>query len=278
MLRLKEGSDSFAFADPAAGEAQSLRVFYFWPSVAANDSRIVSAMHGFDRAAETFRDLCRIGAELHGLLILVPEFSAQSFPDAYAYNYGNVRQSSPNAPLLPRALWNFGIIDRLFLAVREATGSNQNQFGIFGNSAGGQYVLRYLALTRGPRVASAVSANSGWYMLPDPGIDYPAGMGGIGADVTDVHRYLEQRLVILLGEADNDQDAADLPRYPAAMAQGPHRLARGRWHYDYCRTLAASIGVPFGWKLEIVPGAGHVSQVIYDRAMAVIAHTMRTQS
>ena len=268
---INEGVGSFVFPDDAAGTRRSIRVFYFLPHSSVRDARIVVALHGFDRAASDFRDLLVNEAKRHGLIVLVPEFDAEAFPDAYAYNYGNVRCAPPSATVLPRNLWNFGIIDRLFQNVRTAIGSAWETFGLFGLSAGAQYALRYLALTDAAAVDKAVAANCGWYMLPDLTLDYPVGMGGIDLNGSYLRRYLGRRLTVLLGEADTDRTAADLPRNEAAMAQGPNRLARGLWHFAHCKGVAEHLGAAFGWKLEIVPGAGHVGQQVYDRAAKILA-------
>lgn len=273
-LRIDEGAGSFTFRDPAAGARGSMRVFSFRPSAPARDARIVIAMHGLDRAAAAFRDVMAVGAERHGLIVLVPEFDAAAFPDHYAYNYGNVVAAPPQTAIMRRSAWTFGIVDRLYAAVKAALGSRQETFGLFGNSAGAQFVLRYLALNEAPAVERAVAANSGWYMLPDLAVGYPEGMGGIGLDDSHLRRYLARRVTILLGDADTDTVAADLPRMEAAMAQGPHRLARGQWYFAQCKQLAARRGTPFGWALEVVPGAGHVSQPIYDRAVSALTKVL----
>ena len=176
----------------------------------------------------------------------------------------------PSNTVLPREHWNFGIIDRLFAHVRDSIGSNRRSFGLFGNSAGAQYVLRYLALTEAPAVDTAVAANCGVYMLPDLTAEYPIGMGGLDLDDGHLRRYLGRRLVFLLGDGDNDPSAPDLPRTDYAMAQGPHRLARGLWHFQHGTKLADSLGVHSGWRLEIAHGAGHVSQQIFDQGADIL--------
>ena len=269
-LQLQDGLGSFVFCDDAAA-TRNIRVFSFCPRSSSRDARIVIAMHGLDRAASSFRDVLAGQAERTGQIVLVPEFDVARFPDVYAYNYGNVRSPPPSEAVLPRALWNFGIIDRLFEHVRIAVGSSRRTFGLFGNSAGAQFVLRYLALTEGAAVDAAVAANCGWYMLPDLAIEYPDGMGGLDLDESYHRRYLGRRVTILLGDADTDIAAPDLPRSETAMAQGPHRLARGLWHFEHCKKVADRLGGRFDWKLEIVPGAGHVDQQIYDRAASILA-------
>jgi poly(3-hydroxybutyrate) depolymerase len=258
------GSGSFVFHDRAAGVKESIRVFYFRPPGLGPELPIVLALHGSTRAGEEFRDWLVVSAQQLGFLLLVPEFDVEAFPTAHAYNYGNVKTAPSEGRVIPRQDWNFGIIDRLFEHVIETTGSSAKSFHLFGLSAGAQYVSRYLALNKVPSVGRAVAANSGWYMLPDLDIDYPDGMGGIGLDETFLRRYLSRNVTILLGGADTDANAPDLPRNEAALAQGPHRLARGLWHFDHCRKVAEQLGTSFGWRLEIVPGAVHVDQAMFE--------------
>jgi hypothetical protein len=221
-------------------------------------------MHGFTRAGAEFRDWLVGPAQRHGFLVLVPEFDVEAFPNAHAYNYGNVKTAPPNNSVISRHQWGFGIIDRLFDHVAATIGSDVGSFQLFGVSAGSQFVLRYLALNEATAVGRAVAINSGWYMLPDLRVDYPDGMGGLGLDDGFLKRYLSRNLTILLGDADADSEAPDLPRNEAAIMQGPHRLARGLWHFDHCRKLAERLGTHFGWRLEVIPGAVHVDQAMFE--------------
>ena len=197
----------FVYSDRAAQEPRAIRVFYSCPRSGIRDAPIIIAMHGMDRAAAEFRDAMAAQGVRNGQIVLVPEFDTQQFPDLYAYNFGGVRLPPPSNTVLPREHWNFGIVDRLFEHVRDSIGSNRRSFGLFGNSAGAQYVLRYLALTEAAAVDAAVAANCGVYMLPDPTAEYPIGMGGLDLDDEHLRRYLGRRLVILLGDADNDPSA-----------------------------------------------------------------------
>ena len=271
FLNTGDAAGLFIFHDPAAGTRGSMRVFYARPTSIGHDTRVVFAMHGFDRAAAGFRDCWLDHAHRLGLLVLVPEFDAEAFPGAHGYNFGNARSPDPDGAMVPRKLWNFGILDRVFEQARASLDLGCKTFSLFGNSAGGQYVLRYMALTAGSSVDVAISSNCGIYMLPDLAVDYPNGMGGLDLDESFLRRYLARQVVILLSEADTDSLAPDLPRGEAALAQGPHRLARGLWHFDRCRTLAAHLGVDFGWRLERLPGAHHVDPKIFDRAAEIVA-------
>ena len=146
-------------------------------------------MHGIDRAAAEFRNVMAPQAARNGQMVLVPESDIHQFPDFYSYNFGGVRLPPPSNTVLPREHWNFGIIDRLFAHVRDSISSNRSSFGLFGNSAGAQYVLRYLALTEAHAVDAAVAANCGVYMLSDLTAQYPIGMGGLDLDDGHLQGY-----------------------------------------------------------------------------------------
>src|SRR5580693_329643 len=175
----RDSAGFFVYSDRAAQAHRAIRVFYSCPRSCVRDAPIIIAMHGIDRAAAEFRDVMAVQSARNGQIVLVPEFDTHQFPDSYAYNFGGVRLPPPSNTVLPREHWNFGITDRLFAYVRDSIGSNRRSFGLFGNSAGAQYVLRYLALTEAPAADAAVAANCGVYMLPDLTAEYPIGMGGL---------------------------------------------------------------------------------------------------
>lgn len=266
---LLAGVGSFRLSADTAVQP-SIRVFYACPPTDLRSAPIVIAMHGMDRAAEAFRDEMAEHFCTKGRIVLVPEFDVQQFPDAYAYNFGGVCGAPPDASVLPRERWNFGIIDRLFDEARLAVGSTRATFALYGNSAGAQYVLRYLALMDAPALGIAVASNSGAFMLPDLTQDYPVGMGGLGLDDGHLRRYFGRHLTLLIGSADDDIAAPGLPRSDVAMAQGPHRLARAHWYFEHCNQCAGLRDLPFGWTLEVVKGAGHVSPAIYERAAELV--------
>ena len=64
-------------------------------------------------------------------------------------------------------------------------------------------------------------------------------------------------MLIMQGTADNDPNYPSLPRQPEAMAQGPHRLARGKAFFAAAQDAARQAGVRFGWSCALVPDVGH---------------------
>ena len=73
----------------------------------------------------------------------------------------------------------------------------------------------------------------------------------------DLQSALEQPLVVLLGTADDDPAYPNLRRTPEAMAQGPHRVARGEYFFRSAAAAATAEGAELGWTLEKVEGVGH---------------------
>lgn len=266
------GADRFLFSDPAIESRKAIKVHYYCPRRANKSSAVVFALHGFDRAASYFRDCWVEQAERFDLIVIVPEFDATSFPDAAHYNYGNVRASEKDGSAFKaQEFWTFFIVDRLFDELRDMLRSDRTSFSLFGHSAGAQFAHRYLALAGCRRVDLAVCANAGWYMLPDRGLPYPAGAGGLVFSDDDLRRYLASPLVLLLGEADSDETVADLPTNPEAMAQGPNRLSRGRFYYSKCKDIAQRLNTKLAWQLVVAKGVGHDDQQIAEPAAKLIA-------
>ncbi|MCX7827494.1 MAG: hypothetical protein N2689_18340 [Verrucomicrobiae bacterium] len=102
-----------------------------------------------------------------------------------------------------------------------------------------------------------MAANAGWWTMPDSAVDFPYGLRGSPADEAALKAALQAPLVVLLGTGDTDPNHAHLRRTPEALAQGPHRFARGQRFFAAGKSRAAPLGVPFGWRLGTAPGVAH---------------------
>src|SRR5262249_20086041 len=80
-------------------------VWYYLPDNAGADARVLIAMHGVNRDADRYRDEWLPHARKYGFLLLVPEFSKESFPGEEQYNQGNTRDERGKP--LPRDTWSF---------------------------------------------------------------------------------------------------------------------------------------------------------------------------
>ena len=99
--------------------------------------------HGVGRNGAAYRDYWLPLAEEHDILAIALEFPEASFPDYLRYHFGNMHNEdgTPN----PREKWTYGIVPRLFDALRDAGVTMRERYGVFGHSAGGQFVHRMLS-------------------------------------------------------------------------------------------------------------------------------------
>ncbi len=249
-----------AFADRGqftfdAWEGPDLRVFYSRPDPLAADTPVVFVMHGVRRNADEYRDQWHDLAMAHGFLLVVPEFTAEDFPGSRGYNLGH-REDEAGEPR-PRRLWSYAAIEPIFDEVRQREGLSTARYALYGHSAGSQFVHRFIYYVPEARVSQIVTANAGWYLMPEDDVAYPYGLAGAGVSTDMLTAAWAKPVTVLLGELDTDPEHRHLRRAPEAMAQGPHRFARGQRYFELNRASAVRFGVPFNWRLATVPGVGH---------------------
>jgi pimeloyl-ACP methyl ester carboxylesterase len=201
-------------------------------------------------------------------VLVVPEFSDKDFPGAACYNLGFVLDDQGRGQ--PRERWSFSVIETLFDAVRAMTGTRVETYDLYGHSAGAQFVHRYLMFVPEARVGQAIAANAGWYTMPDTGVEFPYGLGASGVSESDLRRALGRRLTVLLGTDDTEPQHPNLRRGPEAMAQGEHRLDRGKAFLKAAEATAADMKIPLGWRLRLVDGVGHDNGAMAGPAAALL--------
>ena len=249
-------------------DGPNLRVFLTRPTGLAPDRPVVFVMHGMGRNADEYRDQWHELAVANDFLLVVPEFSEADFPGTDAYNLGNLSDAS-GAPT-PRGRWSFSAIEPVFDEIRSRFELAAETFSIYGHSAGGQFVHRFLFHVPQARVGRAVAANAGWYTMPDFGIEYPYGLKGSAVTAEGLEKALTLPLTILLGDRDIDPAHDSLRRTPEALEQGKYRMARGFYFFDGGRRAAIEHGVPFNWHLSTVLGADHDNRLMAPAAVALL--------
>jgi len=249
---LPPGDGTFIFE---AWAGPPIRVWYHVPDAVEAGTPVLFVMHGVNRDADRYRDQWSALARQHGFVLVVPEFDREHFPGAEAYNFGNV--FDPDGRPVPDDRRSFAALEPLFDQVREMTGTHVDTYDLYGHSAGAQFVHRYLMYVPDARIGRAVAANAGWYTLPDGAVAFPYGLSGSGVPAAATAAALPRPLAIMLGTADDDPQHPSLRRTPEAMAQGPHRLARGEYYYAAGQRAASEQNVPFGWILRHVEGVAH---------------------
>jgi poly(3-hydroxybutyrate) depolymerase len=242
-----------------------IRVFITKPLHLAPDRPIVFVMHGVNRNADEYRNQWHDLAEEHEFLLVVPEFNDRNFPGSKSYNLGNVFDQNEN--IVDKSRWSYSAIEPIFDEVRSRFGMTAERYSIYGHSAGSQFVHRFIFHVPDARVSQIVSANAGWYMMPDFEQDFPYGLRRSAVSRANLAAALQLPVTILLGDADNDPEHPNLRRSPQAMAQGDHRLERGYVFFETAREYAGQMKIPFNWQLVTVPGADHDNRLMAPAAI-----------
>jgi poly(3-hydroxybutyrate) depolymerase len=247
---LAHGSSQIDFS---GWSGPKLPVFVHKPQTAGANSRIVFVMHGVQRDGDRYRDEWRDLAEKHDLIIVVPTFGRKDFPTTGSYNLGNIvdEKGRKNS----RSKWSFTAIEPLFDDIVCRVVGNQRGYALYGHSAGGQFVHRFVAFADAPRLEAAVAANSGWYTMPNDAA-FPYGWGGDAAGLVSPAKAFQRPLTILLGTEDIDRNDPNLRKNEQADRQGLTRFARGHSFLAAARMLAGK-ETPIGWQIAYAPGIGH---------------------
>ena len=250
-----------------AGPPVAVRMFV--PEVGAETAPVVIVMHGASRDAPRYFGDWKALAAAQDFIVVVPFFSKQHFPGAERYNLGYVFDPDTGRER-PREKWTFAAIEPLFDEVVRQVGGEQSAYTIYGHSAGGQFVHRFMYYEPQARARQFIAANAGWYTLPDFGIEYPYGLLGSGIADDALAEIFSKKLILLLGRDDTDVNADKLRKTPEAERQGPNRLARGNTMYRVAASYAGKRDMTFNWKLLTIDGADHDNAKMAPSAAALI--------
>ncbi len=264
--RAGERAPHASFSYEQAG--RRVTVWLYAPSGATPQSPVVVVMHGVGRNGEDYLTDWIPHAEAHGFLLVVPEFSKQEFPGVECYNYGNTVDKAGHA--LPPEQWSFSAIEPIFDAVKARTGNRSERYRLFGHSAGAQFVQRFIYFVPTARVERVVAANAGWYVLPDFSAAFPYGLKNTPLTEADLRHALSLPMTVLLGTADTDPVLHALRHTPESDAQGPDRLARGKFFFARAEAAARAMKTELGWRLAMAPDVDHSDQRMAPFAVKVL--------
>ena len=234
------------------GTARRVVAHIYKPATFTANARVLVIMHGLNRDARGYLRTWEPLAEKYGAVLVAPEFAKAGWPKSRHYAQGNLLGANRRSK--PPGAWSFVAMERAVKIAAHATGAKDDSFLLYGLSAGGQFVHRYIMVTGGRGVIKAVAANSGWYMWPDELRRYPYGVGGYQRNLKQA---FATRLTILAGGRDNNPDAKNLARSDNAMAQGKTRLERAKNFFAAASAAAKRRGAIFNWRFATVPDAGH---------------------
>lgn len=275
FVGLAPGSGSFEFRDEGNAD-RPLTVYYHLPAGDAARMPIVFVMHGVYRNGGYYCKSWTGLSDSYRFILVCPEFSERFYPNGLRYSEGfmfdhamddaghPISVDALHANLRPRERWDFAAIEHLFDRVKALTGNGSAAYYLYGHSAGGQFVQRFVLFMPDARYARAVAAEPGWYTMPIGRGDYadleprfPYGMLGTRINKPELRGPFGREVVFLVGERDVDRNDENLYKTPAADAEGPERLSRARRFIRVCSEVARNMGYALAWRLVTVPGVAH---------------------
>ena len=151
--------------------------FVYIPKGAHKNTSILMVIPGASRDTQRFHASWLSLAKEDTFVVVTVGASKKYFPDEYSYNAGNVIDEGGN--LLGADKWLFNVIEKIFKKVKENHGFQTEKFYLFGHSAGGGFVHRYMLFMTDAPVVKAVAANPAFVTLPDNAVGYPFGLKNI---------------------------------------------------------------------------------------------------
>jgi len=230
-----------------------LPVFVAKPSKVNKATRLVVVMHGRKRNAEEYRDQWLEAAKDLNLLVIVPEFSEENFPQVWGFNYGNIKtaQSEP----IEQKLHAYSAIGPLVNEALETFKLKSNNWGIYGHGAGAHFVHRYVLHHPEANHTLAIAANLGWY-LSMTNQEWPFGLTNSGIDTAQLKQAFGKYFLLMLGKADTSTKPNSpyvKEHWGTINLQGEHRLARGRNFFKSAVKKSKEVDQFFKWGMVEVP-------------------------
>jgi dienelactone hydrolase len=266
------GAQSLSYIDPMFPD-RPLVLHAARPRAFTRETPVVLVHHGVGRNGAAYRDYWLGLVDEAGILAIAIELPEASFPDYLRYHFGNLHNDdgTPN----PRTQWTYGIDERLFIAIREQNLTACRRYGLFGHSAGGQFVHRMLSFGYRDHVAVAVSANPGTYAMPDLDVAWPFGLGETELDAAALAELLRFPITVMAGTEDTKTTGRFFPKGPRSMRQGGTRYERAHNYIRAGQAAAAALGTHCAWTVIDVPGVGHDGHGMSIAAAPVIAAALR---
>ncbi|WP_186755949.1 hypothetical protein [Echinicola salinicaeni] len=251
--KINEGIDSFVIFAYKDSERKSIKVWTYKPKTWNDKDKIVFVMHGGGRNAEDYLNAWVELANKNNLLIIAPEFE-NKFSKYTTNDYQEGNLFTFFGTKNPKSEWAYTVVENIFDHIKSVNNITNEQYDIFGHSAGGQFVHRMIMLMPESRIGTAIAANAGLYSLPNEHLEFPY---GIKNTETDLQKSYKKRLIILLGELDNDPNLGTFRTTDLAMKEGANRLERGTNFFNANKELIDKNNWEFNWTIDTIRNVGH---------------------
>lgn len=227
---------------------------------AAMPGRTLVLLHGISRNAAELATRFAASSAWDDWTLIAPVFDKARFGQ---YQQASARADQERADLALSAL-----IEQKF-AQAEATPAPVH---IFGFSGGAQLAHRY-AMLYPSRVAAVYAMAAGWYLMPDPQLPYPFGLGDSWPGEATLAEILQVPMVVAVGSLDKRRDSVVRQDPLINQKQGGNRYTRaGRWQ-KAMRRAAKQSGLSSVVALQRIAGGTHCfGQCAEETAMLDLVH------
>ncbi|MFA5713922.1 MAG: hypothetical protein WC960_07110, partial [Bacteroidales bacterium] len=247
-VKIRKGEGEFIYRDYKPLADKKVTIFYFVPPKGdIKTMPILFAMHGADRKGDVQIESWRYFAQENNFIVIAPQFAREEYKEN-DYQFGGITTTRLGSELRPSQEWTYKIIEPIFDFFKKSSGNVSETYDIWGHSAGGQFVHRFLLATPTARVRKAVASNAGNYTFPIPeGLKdangkvwgWPYSIYGTPFVEREIlTSYFAKPLVVHGGDMDTTTTRKDFPKDPPSMAQGAHRYERAQKFYAEAKSLA----------------------------------------
>lgn len=270
ILTNVRGSGNFKYTKYEPLESKPVNVCYYIPTSGdVTTMPILFTMHGSERTSTAQLTAWSNIAEKYKFIVIAPEFTKENGYAENDYQFGGIFTSASSVTVRPEEEWTYQMIESIFDYIKRELDNTSELYNMFGHSAGGQFVHRFLWAMPNARVNRAVAANPG--SLTFPLIDGIKGtdnrtygwpysiLNTPFATKERLRLFFSRQLFIQTGTADTRTDNS-FPSDAASMAQGGTRHERAHNFYNSCMQQAGSLGIPLTIKIVDVKDAEHSSQ------------------
>ena len=252
------------------GEDHYGTFFTYVPTTAPQQPEILVLVHGTPAEDQTEAEDAEYYvtnwvdfAETQGFILIMPVFNQENFSS----RLGDHALSGYRG-LFGRKINADEWLLRLVKAYQQTLGLADEPFYLYGHSAGGQFIGRFL-VTHPEAVKKAVISSAATYPQPTTTVAWPFGMGELHTEiewdvdtvrqvdiVPDKQKWLaatQVPLTVIVGL----NDTAELSAVLIPGQNGRNRFTIALNWIDAMAAFAAENGLESHFKLEIIPGKGH---------------------
>jgi hypothetical protein len=278
LTLLPNTTGSFNFSPQAPLNLPSVTIFYHIPDGDISNMAILFSFHGADRDGGPHRDYWIDMANANGFIVIAPEYSSENYPGlGDNYLMSNIFDDGDNPSIetfnSPNE-WTFSTLDPIFEAVKEAVSGTQENYSAWGHSGGAQFLHRFVTYLPNSKLATAVCSNAGWYTVPETAVSFPYGILNGQLSNANLTQAFSRKLIVHLGQNDNDPNSGLRRNSVVDAQQGIHRLERGRYYFNTSFSKAQNMSLTFNWEKQELANVGHDPQLMANDALQYLLSSL----